>query len=195
MNRTKQNLLWAALALAIVLGIAWQFYPLADAKERILALPLNGEGFSGQDVPLSEFEKTFFTKVNVLKRVYKIGERYFFVTALDGTRNRHVVHDPYYCFKGSGWEILSDKSFPIPGGTASLLEITKGEDKRQALFWFSDGTSHYTSPLHYWWEATVRRITLGYSGPEPILILIQPLEGGPVDWNNVVKIFHPLFKL
>ena len=36
MNRA---LLWIILAIAIVLGILWQFYPLPDAKDRMDSLP------------------------------------------------------------------------------------------------------------------------------------------------------------
>jgi hypothetical protein len=118
-------------------------------------LPLEGAEFSGKDVPLTDFEKTFFNNVNVIKRLYRIDGNNYFVTVLDGTRNRHVVHDPYYCFRGSGWEIMSAQDFPLKNGEAKLIEITKGAQQKNALFWFSNQKEQYTSPWKYWWEILV----------------------------------------
>jgi len=175
MKSTSQIALWIFLAIAILLGLIWQLYPLQDARHRMNTLPVIGAGFEGRDLPLSPLEENFFKNVNVFKRLYVVNNQIFFVTALDGTHNRHVVHDPYYCFRGAGWEILSEKKFPLPNGNANIVEISKGSERKTAIYWFSDGTSQFTSPWKYWWEATLRRLTLGWSGPEPILIMIQPL--------------------
>lgn len=195
MNQPSKNLLWIFLAASILLGAIWQFYPLPTAQNRLQRFPLISKTFKGQDVSLSESEDKFFKGVDLLKRVYKIGDKHFFVILIDGSKNRHTVHDPYYCFKGSGWNIDSEKPFLLPKGTAKLLEISKGKEKQQALFWFSDGMSQYSSALKYWWETTLRRITLGVSGQEPLLIIIQPIEPGPVNWNQVLHIFKPILEV
>lgn len=196
MSAISQKILWIGLALAIVLGLLWQLYPLSDAQNRFDRLPLVGEGFAGEDVPLSDFEKSFFKDVNVLKRVYRIGNQTFFVTALDGTHNRHVVHDPYYCFTGSGWDIVDKKSIPLQNGDAEEVTISRNSRDKVALFWFTNGVVEYRSPLRYWMEATLRRLTLGWSGREPVLILIQPLDTTTdVDWKKVLGTFSPLINL
>lgn len=196
MTPAVQKLLWILLFAAIALTALWQFYPLPDAKARLDALPLHGPGFAGKDMPLSEFEKTFFHGVIVLKRLYQVDNRLFFVTVLDGTHNRHVVHDPYYCFRGSGWQILSERELDLPNGHAKILDISKGEQHNTAMFWFSDGIREFDSPFTFWWEATMRRLTLGRSGAEPVLIMIQPIENSTdVDWNRVLKTLHPLIGL
>lgn len=196
MSAISQKILWIGLALAIVLGLLWQLYPLSDAQNRFNRLPLVGEGFVGEDVPLSDFERSFFKDVNILKRVYRIGNQTFFVTALDGTRNRHVVHDPYYCFTGSGWDIVGKKNIQLQHGDAEEVTISRNSRDKVALFWFSNGVVEYRSPLRYWMEATLRRLTLGWSGQEPVLILIQPLDTTTdVDWKKVLGTFSPLINL
>ena len=195
MNPAMQKCLWAFLAIAIVIGAVWQFFPLANAQDRLNDVPLSGQGFNGQIIPMTEFERGFFKGVNVVKRVYKVGEENFFLTILDGTNNRHVVHDPYYCFEGSGWKITAQKTLDIPGGKADLLSISKEGMDREAIFWFSDGTERYISPLHYWTQATLRRLSLGFSGPEPVLIMIQPLDEKTVDWNQALKALGPVLKV
>lgn len=187
--------LWIALAIAIGVGLVWQFYPLPDAAQRFRDLPLYGKNYIGRNLPLVDFEKEYFRNINVLKRLYQVGDQHLFITALDGTTNRHAVHDPLYCFRGAGWELLSEKRVPMPHGDAMLLEL-KHEDKiQQALYWFSNGQNEYASPLRYWLEATWRRLTLGHSGPEPVLIMVQPLDKQNLDWTALIQGFPELLKL
>ena len=195
MEKRSQFWLWAALVSAILLGALWQYAPLADASKRIENFPLKGIGYQGRDVPLEPFEEEFFQDVTVVKRVYEVGGNYFFITILDGTQNRHVVHDPYYCFRGGGWDIVKETPFPIPGGTAAKLVIEKDGHQREALFWFSDGKERYSSPLKYWMQTSLRRLTLGLSGGEPILFVVQPLTNEPVDWNAFKQHFSKLFEI
>ena len=196
MKDVKHPLLWIGLFVVIVLGMAWQFYPLSDAQKRLDDLPLAGPGFVGMEVPLNDFEKKFFHGVNVIKRVYKINNYYYFVTVLDGTRNRHLVHDPYYCFTGSGWEIAKAEDLTIEGGEAKQIEITKGAQRKSAVFWFADGTENYSSPWKYWAQSTFRRLTLGRSGEEPVLVMIQPLDNTTdVNWNKTLQSLFPLTRM
>lgn len=195
MKNLSQTTLWLGLILALTAGVIWQFYPLPDASNRINSVPLKGIGFAGENIPLSEFEQSFFKGVNVLKRGYKVGNDLFFITMLDGTHNRHIVHDPYYCLKGSGWNMVSEKDLPINKGVAKLVELERRGETREAIFWFSDGYRNYTSPMSYWWDTTVRRFTLGKSGPEPILIMVQPVSKKTVDWNAFQRTFSEIFNI
>ncbi len=188
-------LLRIMLTLAIVLGALWQFYPLPDAKERMDQLPLMGNGFVGEILPMQDWEKSFFKNVGVLKRAYQIKKRAIFLTALDGTRDRHAVHDPLYCFRGGGWEVVSEKVTPIPNGTAVLVKLKKEQLKQEALYWFSDGKQHYASPYRYWWQTSLRRLSFGKNGPEPILVTIQPLDDQPLDLKDLFENFPDLQKL
>lgn len=195
MNERSQLWLWAALIAAILLGMVWQFAPLPDAKKRMEDLPLSGIGYKGKTIPLEPFEEEFFKDVTVLKRVYEVGGQPFFITVLDGTKNRHVVHDPYYCFRGGGWEIAEENPFPMNMGYGSKLLIVKDNQQREALFWFSDGKSQHSSPLNYWLQTSLRRLSLGMSGNEPLLIVVQPLVNEPVNWEAFKKDFSNLFEL
>lgn len=186
--------LWIFLAIAVILGIAWQFVPLSNAEARLDALPLVGVQFGGKNIPLTDFEKTFFYNVNLLKRLYDVKGELVVVIALDGTDNRHIVHDPYYCFRGSGWDIVEEKAISIPLGDASLVKIRKANEEKEAMFWFSNGTHNYASPLRYWMETTLRRLTLGLSGPEPVLVLVQPVNHLTINEEELSKQFPPLFK-
>lgn len=195
--KKRSIILWVFLALAVCLGLLWQYAPLKDAKERLKAFPLSGPSFAGQDLPLGGWEVDFFKNVNVMKRVYRVGDQTLFITALDGTRNRHVVHDPLYCFRGSGYEVISQTSMPLPSGKGSVgvVRLAKDGKEQDAMYWFSNGRDTYDKPLRYWWQATIRRLTLGLSGEEPILIVVQPLDNSPLDPKEVVHFFPQLLTL
>ena len=195
MKPSSQKTIWIFLSIAIILGIIWQAYPLSDAKRRMDAIPMNGPGFQGENIAATPFEANFFQGVNMMKRVYKIEDKSYFVTILDGTHNRHVIHDPFYCIEGSGWKIVNEEPLHLKNGEANLVHIRKDGTAREVVFWFSDSNKRFTSPLSYWLQATLRRITLGWSGPEPLLIMIQPLDNKPVDWNKLVDVLDPVFKI
>lgn len=195
MTNNSRTYLWVGLLTSITLGLIWQFAPLPDAKKHLENLPLSGIGYQGKNIPLEPFEKEFFKDVHILKRLYQVNGQNFFITVLDGTHNRHVVHDPYYCFKGGGWTVLQEKNISIKKGNASLLLIGKDGYQREALFWFSDGKKQHNSPFYYWMQATLRRLSLGASGPEPVLVVVQPLTDDPVNWKLFEKNFYSLFNL
>ncbi|MHB8522062.1 MAG: exosortase-associated EpsI family protein [Limisphaerales bacterium] len=167
-------------------GALWSFYPLPDAQQRIDRILKRGGQFAGADVPLTEREQVALGRVRVLHRRYEFKGRGFLLTVIDGTRNRHAVHDPRYCFQGAGWRIAAEKQLSIPGGVATWLRLTQGKRVAEALFWFSDGASRYSSVPRYWWEATWRRATLGRCGGEPVMVVLQAYGDDPPDWGMLV---------
>lgn len=189
MNRA----LWILFFLAIALGLIWEFYPLPNGAKAMERLPLTGDDFYGKDIPITPFEEANLPNVGILKRLYRVGSNNFFITVLDGTHNRHAVHDPRYCFRGEGWEIVDEKPFKTPYGEANLFTLKKNGIERQALAWFTVGNTHFSSPMEYWIRTSLRRLTLGLSGPEPLSVMIQPTDTPKPDWNVLIEKFKPLF--
>lgn len=192
MNNTAKKVLWIALGLAVVLSLVWQFVPLPDAGARLDAIPLSGFGFTGRDLPLADVEASIYKPARVLKRIYAVGHQQVIVVAIDGSRNRHAIHDPTFCFRGAGWTIASYRDIPVPGGTARLLSLNKDGRNIEAMYWMSDGRTRYPSAMHYWWQTTLRRLTLGHSGAEPILFVLQPANGDSLDWERLLEEFPQL---
>lgn len=185
MNKTtKENILWCLLALACTCALLWQFVRLPNATDRLLKIPSKGPGFYSTDIALSKDEKEIFSTINLIKRIYSVDGEKYFIYVLDGTENRHVVHDPTYCFRGDGWEISDYKKIPIENGIGGLYTLKRGSEVKEALLWFSDGKIKYAWPMQYWFQATLRRLTLGWSGGEPILYVIQPLNIKNNDWKK-----------
>jgi Protein of unknown function (DUF3485) len=150
---------------------------------------------SSRDIPLTDVEKTVFLHTQTVKRLYKVANQYFIIQAVDASGDRHAIHDPLYCFRGAGWEVVSGKSIAVPGGEAKLLSLRHKGDTAEAMYWISDGDVRHASALRYRWQTALRRLTFGKSGPEPVFVLLQPANGTTPDWPALFSRFPALFDL
>lgn len=187
--------LWLALLVTVVIGAAWEFQTLPDASARLAALAAKNPSVQLQSIPLEPTEETAFAGCGWLKRLVNVGTDQVILTVLDGTRNRHAIHDPTFCFRGAGWEIDEQVSFPLDRGAGTVVKLSKGDDKAEALYWFSDGKNQFSSPLTYWGETSLRRLSFGASGGEPVLIILSPTTDAPPDWKNIVRAWPELQQL
>jgi hypothetical protein len=195
MSARNRLFLWTLLLLVLALGAAWDRYPLADAAGRLALLPKSGPGFASVSVSLTPQEIDTFGDTNVEKRLYESTSGRLLITAVDGSRDRHAVHDPMYCFRGSGWEPELQETVAVPGGEARWVRLQKHGQEIQALYWFSDGRRRHGSAPHYWWQTTLRRLTLGASGPEPVLVVVQSLGRESPGWRTLFDRFPALQEL
>ncbi len=193
MNSRAQKILFAGLLLAGLLALAWDLVPLPDAQNRIANFPTAGLGFSSREMPLNETEKSIYGAARVVKRVYRANRQNFVVVIIDGAKNRHAVHDPAYCFRGAGWTISGGRPLALPGGAGKIMTLQKGGETREAVFWFSDGRARYSQVARCWWQTALRRLTFGASGPDPVLVLVQPVDSGSMDWEQLPTQLPGLF--
>jgi hypothetical protein len=188
----KRILLWSALVIALVITIAWPLIPIPSAQRRLASIPASGIDFESKALELSQEDKDFLGKASAIQYLIMMrGGGQFILTIIDGTNNRHAVHDPSYCFSGGGWSIKKMESIKLSSGEANLAFLGKGSEKSEALWFFDDGSHQFTSPIEYWFATSSRRMTLGYSGAEPILVSLRRTSEAHVDWNRVRQIILP----
>lgn len=187
-------LIWCGLSAAIFLGGLWDFYPLPSAEVRLKQVRASGPNFSSQDLALTSSEQAVLAKAKVIHRRYEFEGHTVFVTVIDGTENRHAVHDPGYCFRGAGWVVCGKESLRVPGGSAECFKVRRNTETMDAVYWFSDGSQRHTSFPRYWWQTTLRRLTLGRSGPEPVMVVLQSNDREP-DWPTLVPKMIRAFSL
>jgi len=185
--RWKTLLLWVAIVVAIGLGLLWQLFPLPDAGKRLDALPQRGLMMVSEDLPVTAVEQQIYADARVLKRLVQVRGQRVILTIIDGTHNRHAVHDPLFCFRGAGWEVVGESGFPVEWGDAQRVNLLKRGEPAEALYWFTDGDRAFGSSLAYWWSTTLRRVSLGLSGAEPVLVVITPLDQRPINWDLLLQ--------
>ncbi|MBX3748947.1 MAG: exosortase-associated EpsI family protein [Opitutaceae bacterium] len=193
--RKSSRLLWVAIGVALGLAGLWQFFPLADASARLDRLPEKGLFFDSRPMPLSAAEREIFGAARVEKRLLRVRGRAYALTVVDGTRNRHAIHDPAYCFRGAGWEIRAGADIGLPHGETRAVSLRQGAREAEALYWFSDGRQAFASATRYWLLTTLRRLTLGRSGAEPVLVILIPVDERAPDWNTVIAVCPELTQL
>ena len=194
--RLRQVLLAIGLMFSAALTLAHVRQPLPDAQARLYTLIHSQGNYTRTPLPLAPQEAEVFGQASASKQLYTFDGESAVVLVIDGSRNRHAVHDPRYCFRGAGWQVLTEASKPLPqGGEAVLLTLARNGETAQAIYWWSDCHSRHASALRYWWQSALRRLTAGRSGPEPLLTLIQPTLGQTLNWDHWLAAFPPIAQL
>lgn len=194
-RRHRTLALTVAIVLTGVFVLLCQFIPLSDASSRLDAFPMQGTYFASREIPADPVETPVLGEARLMKRVCQTATQRFILSVIDGTRNRHAVHDPAYCLRGAGWEITGSETIPLPGGEAAKLTLTKAGRTTEAVYWFSDGKKRQASAIAQWLGAAARRLTFGGSGPAPVLVLLFPEEGSGLDWPELWREVPELWTL
>ena len=195
MKITLRGCLWVGLAAMVALSLLWDRFPARAGEKRLGNLPAEGLGFAGRDLPLNATEVQVYRNAETVKRLYQAGARRFIVTAIDGSRNRHAVHDPLYCFRGDGWHVAGKQSLSVPGGRAQLLRLIRDGRQTEVVFWFTDSRERNISASRAWWLSLLHRLTFGQSGCETVLVLLQPASGETPSWSSVFARCPFLFEI
>ena len=188
----KRNILWGGLIVAALITLIWPCLPIPSASGRLAAIPTATADFQSSPMDLNPSDRAFLGKAEAIQRLIEMrGGGHVILTVTDGSKNRHAVHDPGYCFAGAGWQIQAKTSVKVPSGDATWISLAKGDQTAQALWFFDDGQQQFASPIKYWLETSARRAPLGRSGPDPVLVTLRSLPNEPVNWDRVRQILLP----
>lgn len=166
--------LWLLFALSLALLLVWKMIPLNDGSARIQTAL---QTLHARPVPLTPNECDFFKGTNIVKLSVKTSQGKAWVFIIDATHNRHVIHDPRFCFQGAGWKLIQENPLSLANGSAMELLLSRGNQTKKFAYWFSNGENSYHSFIRYWLSCTLRRLSCGLSSQEPILIMVEPYEG------------------
>jgi hypothetical protein len=188
----KRITLFSLCAIALLVALVWPTLPVASEAERLANLPNSGPGFDSEHVPLSAADIKFLNGARAdIRQIRLHTGGSLILTVIDGSENRHAVHDPSYCLAGGGWRITDKKRMTTQSGEATWMKMTKDDSTTEAIWFFDDKESQFTSPFTYWARTSARRISLGRSGAEPLLVTLRALPGAPMDWNQIHKTLLP----
>ena len=92
-----------------------------------------------------------------------------------------------FCFRGAGWEVTGEETVGLSHGEGRLLHLRQDGESAEALYWFSDGEKQFDRPLTYWWKTSLRRLTLGSYGMEPVLVVLTSTGDGIPHWRKLLQ--------
>lgn len=189
-------LFWSVCAAALgLLVLESRYTPPGVSETRLNSLPLSGPGFIGHNIAFNTAEVAFIGPAHALKRSYNLSGIPTTIILIDGTLNRHAVHDPSYCYKGMGYTILKEEALPINGGHGRLLKLEKAGEHRTVAFWFTDGHTHHASLPLYILQTALHRLTFGLMGEPPLLVMVEPASSTPLNWSTYLQKFPALTHL
>lgn len=177
--------LWVMLVGAMLITLIWKNLEDLPDDPRLHEFPEKGLRYQAKELDLSEQEKAVFKTAQARKFLVASTNQKAVLMMIDGTRNRHAVHDPVYCFLGAGWEKIGEFPVSLRGGEGMLVRVQRDKDTAEALYWFSTGKEKFSSPLKYWWKSSLRRLTHGASGSEPILFILISIQN-KTDWDEIL---------
>ena len=180
------------LAAAVAASMVWPHLPMHGDPRPLDRIPRSGIGLKSRDADLTDLEKKWLGDAEGLKRIFSFRGQLWLLAVTDGTNNRQAVHDPMYCFLGEGWELTSKKPVPLAGGSAMCATMTRNGQSAQVLYWFYDGCAPFCSVPEFWAKSTLRRITRGRSGAEPLLFILRPVEQANTGWLESAAQIAPL---
>jgi hypothetical protein len=180
---------WLAVALiaAITVGLINDYIITHSVNHTLKTIPEVGFGFKSTPVPLNDGEKTRLGNVEVVKRLYQVGDQQVMFTAIDSTRDRHAIHDPLYCFYGGGWAVMRDGQLPVANGDARYVLMGKKGEAAEMVYWFTNGKRRHASIIQYWLQTTANRLSMGIVGSEPIMVTLQPVGNERVNWSRIIR--------
>lgn len=191
-TKTKKILMYVAAAFAVLVTLIWPMLPMAAGQDRLSTIPLHGPDFESREIKLKEHEIRFLDGAQAIQRIVKPrGGPTLSMSVIDGSGNRHAVHDPSYCFAGGGWQIAQQSEVALSSGKALLMTLKKDGEFMEAMWFFDDTHQQFTSSVTYWMRASLRRATRGLSGPEPVLVMFRAEPGVRVDWKRFRQVTLP----
>lgn len=188
----KRILLGLSCGVAAAVALIWPALPMAGGSGRLAEIPLEGADFRSDPLELTSADKEFLAGASAVKRVLRPNRGApIMLNVIDGSGNRHAVHDPGYCIAGGGWVVRSRKEMAMSSGVANWISMEKDGQTMEALWFFDDGVRQFGSPLEYWWRASLRRATRGLSGSEPLLVMLRIPPGERADWQRIRQVILP----
>lgn len=192
MTFPKKKMLYGAVAVVAVVTLAWPSLPMLGGDERLSSIPLRGDDYDSREVALTAKEKEFLSGAQAIQRIVKPRQGpALAMSVIDGSGNRHAVHDPGYCFAGGGWKVTHQSEVALASGKGLLMTMEREGATMEAMWFFDDGNEQFTSSLTYWLRASLRRATRGLSGPEPLLVMFRAEPGQQVDWQRIRQVTLP----
>jgi hypothetical protein len=186
---------WLIVLFVVAATFAFKVNATGQSQDALSDIPISGYGFDGRVLAFSEAERTFLGGAEAIKHEYSQANFRLVVVVVDGSNNRHAVHDPMFCLRGAGFEITNQTAFPIINGHGELISLAKGAAKQKVAFWFSNGEQRYTAFSRYLFESAVNRLTLGTIGTQPRMVTVYSVGERIPNWSSVLDRFPVLMDI
>jgi hypothetical protein len=129
-----RHILWFTFIVAAVVTFVWPWIPVPTAANRLAAMPTSSPDFHARRLEVSAADRAFLGKAQAVQSLIVMrGGGRLVLTVIDGSQNRHAVHDPNYCLAGAGWRIHAQQDVKVPSGHATWVSLARDAQTSEAL--------------------------------------------------------------
>ena len=186
---------WTIVLFVMVATFVFKVNATDQQHSDLNDIPISGYGYDGRALEFSQAERAFLGKAEAIKHEYSQTGYRLVVVVVDGSNNRHAVHDPIFCLRGAGYETTGRQDFPIINGHGQLVSLAKGSIKQKVAYWFSNGEQRYTSFTRYLAESALNRLTLGTLGQQPKMVTVYSVGERIPNWSSLLDRFPVLMDI
>lgn len=132
-------------------GYTFEVVPL---KQSLADMPLELDGWRGQDVPIDDSVLKMLNAQETLNRVYRSPDGNTVVCHISAwlrpdSISEAAPHIPKLCYTNTGWSILAERQVPVktPDGdiTLTALLLERQEDRIVVAYWYQMGAVNFTT--------------------------------------------------
>lgn len=186
---------WVIVLFVIAATFAFKVNATSQQHSALDDIPVSGYGYDGRALEFSQAERVFLGNAEAIKHEYSQASYRLIVVVVDGSNNRHAVHDPIFCLRGAGYETTGQAAFPIINGHGQLVSLAKGPTKQEVAYWFTNGEQRYTSFSRYLAESALNRLTLGKLGQQPKMVTVYSVGERIPNWSSLLDRFPVLLDI
>ena len=180
MTKQRRKFLWLIFVASLLVGMVWDLIPVQRDENRLQILLDDNQSLPMIELPLADRD---FLGEHIIQRLCQAGNQLFVLTVVDGAKDRHALHEPMYCFRGAGWEVQTQSTFPLADGSEKLVSLQRDTQQLEILYWFSDGKERHASAINTWLNSILHRASFGHIKDPQVLVIIQPWNTQTLDWK------------
>ena len=186
-NRPQLQILsWVSFIGLLGAILVYAIVPVANARDRLEFIPSESHSFNSVEIPFTQEEKDFLRDAHAIKRLYSLSDgNTLMMLVVDGAEDRHVVHNPVFCIKGAGDEILSEESMPLVKGSGSKLKIKTDSGFQEMAYWYSTLNRRHSSFANLLWDNVLNRLSFGTATNAPVMVVLYSSSNKSINWNRV----------
>lgn len=186
MKRIRQLVLWTTFAFFVSLLGYWSRTKPPSAQDRIDSVPNKGLTFKLTRIPWSRNELNTLQEAGGSKWHCQMAGDEIVLVVIDGAQNMHAIHDPAFCFRGAGFDVVRESDVPLSGGVGRQVELKSENEKRELVYWFSDTRTRYHSLLNFRLQTAFSRLNANQR--TPLMILLYGRHRTPDQWASLVDV-------
>jgi len=197
----KYYVIVALLILSGILALVLRFYRVSpDRPSDFSRIPLEADGWSGREYPLSDFTLEVLKATNTTGRSYRDADRNvttLFIGYFEDQKYGSQIHSPRHCLPGGGWGLLEmhPVELEIDGTMMSVNRVLIGNKKmlQVVYYWFRTRSGVLTNEYALKFDLVLNSLRFRPTDAALIRIVAEAPDGNEATADKILLDFLNTF--